>query len=114
MKRSTLLPKHSMNQIDLENPDALARACAIEAGLLFDRGNAPRTPRLQHALEQGGAIPEAPVEAALGDAEILGQHLHPYTFDAGSRDLLETGLDPGVAFAVGHIGLCLPDTVPYC
>ena len=106
----------------------LARGGAVEAGVLFDRGDAARAPVLQHGLEQGRAVAEAAVEAALGDAEVFGQNLHPHPLDAGPRDFLQAGLDPalaahlagprvcfGVALGIAH-GPASPsiDTVPYC
>ena len=106
-----------------------ARGRAVEAGLLFDRGDAPRAPALQHGLEQRRAVAEAAVEAALGDAEVLGQHLDPHALDAGSRDFRKAGLDPGLASRVAlrqsfmvrshrfliryRIANPRPDTLPY-
>ena len=75
----------------------LAGGGAVEAGLLFDRGDAARAPVLQHGVQQGGAVAEAAVEAALGDAEVLGQHLDPHALDAGPGDFLQPGLDPALA-----------------
>jgi hypothetical protein len=106
----------------------LARGGAIEAGVSFDRGDAPRAPVLQHGFQQGRAVAEAAVETALGDAEVLGQNLYPHPLDAGPGDFLQAGLDPGlashlagppvcfgVALGIAH-GPASPDidTVPYC
>jgi len=59
----------------------VARGCAVEAGLLFDRRNSPRAPALQDAVQQRRAVAETPVKAAFGDAEIFGQDLDPDTLD---------------------------------
>jgi hypothetical protein len=37
-----------------------------------------------------------------GDAEVFGQHLDPHPLDAGTRDFLESGLDPGFRRDFGH------------
>ena len=108
----------------------LARGRAVEAGLLFDRGDAPVAPALQHGVEQRRAIAKAAVEAALGDAEAFGQHLDPHAFDPGTRDFRKPGLDPAVASPRRsrvrldvYLGVCpgslmvrplAVDTVPYC
>jgi len=78
----------------------LARGGAIEAGLRLDRGDAAVAPALQHAVKQRRAIPEAAIEAALGDAEILRQNLDPHAVGAGPCDLGKPGFDPDVALAV--------------
>ena len=73
----------------------------------------------QHGLEQRRAVAEAAIEAALGDAEVFGQHLDPHALDAGSCDFRKAGRDPGlvsrVSFGIAH-GPVSPilDTVPYC
>ena len=80
--------------------EPVARGRAIEAGLLFDRRDPPRAPGAQDALEQRGAILEAPVEAALGDAEVFRQHLDADAVDAASGHLGKARLDPDVAFRI--------------
>jgi len=57
-------------------------------------------PARQHGLEQGGAVAEAAIEAALGDAEVFGQHLDPHALDAGSCDFRKAGRDPGLVSRV--------------
>ena len=54
----------------------------------------------QHGLEQRRAVAEAAIEAALGDAEVLGQHLDPHALDAGPRDFRKAGRDPGLVSRV--------------
>jgi hypothetical protein len=56
----------------------------------------------QYHAKQCRAIAKAPVESALGDAEILGEHLDPDTFDAGARQLGKACLDPDIGLVVGH------------
>ena len=77
---------------------------AIEARLLRDRRGPPLAPALQHGFEQRGAVGEAAIEAALGDAEILGEHLDPDTLDPRAGELGKPCLDPDIALAVVHEG----------
>ena len=80
---------------------------AVEAGVSFDRGDAPLAPVLQHGFQQGRAVAEAAVEAALGDAEVFGQNLHPHPLDAGPGDFLQAGLDPALASHLAGPRVCL-------
>jgi hypothetical protein len=75
----------------------------LERGLLLDRGDAAIAPARQHGLEQRGAILEAAVEAALGDAEILRQHLDPHAVDAAMGEFGKAGGDPDIALAFSHV-----------
>ena len=63
------------------------------ASPLLDRSDPALTPAPQHGPKQRCAVLEAAVEAALGGAEILGEHLDPHALDAGSREL-KAGLYP--------------------
>src|SRR5262249_3619447 len=75
----------------------LARALAGELSRFLDRGDAAAPPRFQHGIKQSPSILEASVEAALGDAEVRGQDLHPHALDAAAADLLQPSLDPHLA-----------------
>src|SRR5262249_40393934 len=75
----------------------VAGAFAIEARLLLDRGDTPLAPISEHAGEQRPAVAEAAVEAALGDAEVLRQHLDPDALDPRARQLVKSGPDPALA-----------------
>ena len=122
---------HALGILRNQRLQPFAGGGAVEAGMFFDRGDAARAPVLQHGLEQGRAVAEAPVEAALGDAEFLGQNLDPHPLDAGPGDFFKAGLDPALAAHLAGPRLCLGslsasllgspmsglsmiDTVPYC
>ena len=62
----------------------------------------PHSPAFQHGAKQRGAIGEAAVEAALGDAEVLGEHLDPHALDPRAGEFAKPCLDPDVALAIAH------------
>ena len=64
-------------------------------GLLADCGNASIGPLRKHGVDQGAAVGEMPVEAALGDGERLGDRLDPHGVDALRCQDVERRRDPG-------------------
>src|SRR5258708_4207186 len=81
--------------------------CTTAVSRLSYGGDVRGAPAVGHAVGQRRAMPEAAVQSVLGDDQILGQHLDPHSFVAGSRDFRQTGPDPGfvptgLALAVGH------------
>jgi hypothetical protein len=74
----------------------------VETRLLRDCGDASLAPTFQHGIEQRGAVGKAAVEAALGDAKILGEHLDPHALDPRAGELGKACLDPDIALAVSH------------
>jgi len=111
-----------------QRPQPIARGLAVEAGVPDDRGDPSVAPGLQHGFQERGAVAEAAIEAALGDAEVLCQHFYPHPLDASAGNHLQAGLDPALAahFATSRVcsgvdpGVVHPaapnwfDTVPYC
>ncbi len=80
-----------------------AGARTVECSLLLDGGDAAVAPARQHGVQQCSAISKAAVEAALGDAEILRQHLDPYAVDAAMREFGEARRDPDIALVLSHV-----------
>jgi hypothetical protein len=70
-------------------------ASGLGLGLLADVADAPVAPEGQHRVLQVAAILEMPVEAALGDAEALGQDFDPQLLGAVLGHDRDRALDPG-------------------
>jgi len=88
--------------IDLDHVQDLRQFLAgCGGGLLLDVADAAVTPYLQQCPVQCVPVLEVPVEAALGDFQALGQHLHAQAGNAVFRQDGEGGVDPGVAIEAG-------------
>ena len=83
--------------------EPLARGNAVELGVLLDGGDASASPGFEHGAEEGAAVGKSSVEAAFGDAEILGQNFNAHVLDTAARQCREPSFDPlGAAVVIGH------------
>ena len=73
--------------------------------LLADRRNAALGPGGEHRIEEGAPVGEMPVEAALGDADRLGERLHAHRVNAAVGQRIEGSRDPGLRVETGHLFL---------
>ena len=78
---------------------------AARGRLLADRRDTAFCPGGKHRVEQGAPVGEVPVEAALGDAERLGERLDAHRVDAALGERIEGGRDPGLRIEPGHLFL---------
>ena len=82
--------------------------------MLRDGDDAALRPRFEHGGEQRATVGKSAVEAALGDAQILGQDFDEHLFDAAARQGIEPRIDPLCAPVVlGHRVGRPVDTPPY-
>jgi len=65
--------------------------------LLFEVAQAAFLPELQHGIEEILAVLEVPVEAALGDTEVLGQNLDAQARNPMLGEHVDGAFDPVVA-----------------